>query len=348
MSLPVSPAQIVEESRLPLLQVPPTWKRRPLGEVAQIVNGFAFKSAAFVANGGKPLIRIRDIFNDETEVGYVGDYEERYLVRPDDLLVGMDGDFRCARWRGSEALLNQRVCKVVPDAKLLNMEFLTHVLPAYLQAIHDATSSTTVTHLSSRDIALIPIPVPPLTDQEHLAELFRTAVAKEESSTKHIEAARRAIQVFGDAVLASATSGRLTAEWRDQHQPEPMAVTSSSGPVPRLVETPSEWTWCRLSDIAEIKGGVQKGAKLDPNEPMREVPYLRVANVQRGWLDLSEMKNIVATERRITELRLQPGDVLFNEGGDRDKLGRGWVWDGQIEECIHQNHVFRARLRNSA
>ena len=34
---------------------------------------------------------------------------------------------------------------------------------------------------------------------------------------------------------------------------------------------------------------------------------------------------------------------MFNEGGDRDKLGRGWVWGGEIEECIHQNHVFRAR-----
>ena len=42
---------------------------------------------------------------------------------------------------------------------------------------------------------------------------------------------------------------------------------------------------------------------------------------------------------------MQPGDILFNEGGDRDKLGRGWVWGGQIEDCIHQNHVFRARLR---
>lgn len=47
---------------------------------------------------------------------------------------------------------------------------------------------------------------------------------------------------------------------------------------------------------------------------------------------------------RAKALKLEPGDILFNEGGDRDKLGRGWVWQGQIEECIHQNHVFRARL----
>jgi len=74
------------------------------------------------------------------------------------------------------------------------------------------------------------------------------------------------------------------------------------------------------------------------------VPYLRVANVQRGFLDLTEVKLIEATPEQIEGLRLQVGDVLFNEGGDRDKLGRGWIWNGELPECIHQNHVFRARV----
>jgi type I restriction enzyme S subunit len=61
-------------------------------------------------------------------------------------------------------------------------------------------------------------------------------------------------------------------------------------------------------------------------------------------LDLREIKTIPATSEEIEELQLAPGDILFNEGGDRDKLGRGWVWNGEIPICIHQNHVFRARL----
>jgi len=76
----------------------------------------------------------------------------------------------------------------------------------------------------------------------------------------------------------------------------------------------------------------------------RVIPYLRVANVQRGNLDLSQIKTIEAAEIDVSELRLQPGDILFTEGGDRDKLGRGWIWEGQLAECIHQNHVFRGRL----
>jgi type I restriction enzyme S subunit len=74
------------------------------------------------------------------------------------------------------------------------------------------------------------------------------------------------------------------------------------------------------------------------------VAYLRVANVQRGYLDLSQIKTISALDTTIEDLRLEYGDVLFNEGGDRDKLGRGWVWRAEILECIHQNHVFRARV----
>jgi type I restriction enzyme S subunit len=75
-----------------------------------------------------------------------------------------------------------------------------------------------------------------------------------------------------------------------------------------------------------------------------EVPYLRVANVQRGFLDLSGVTTIRVPPEKAEALALRPGDVLFNEGGDRDKLGRGWVWSGEIDGCIHQNHVFRARL----
>ncbi len=76
------------------------------------------------------------------------------------------------------------------------------------------------------------------------------------------------------------------------------------------------------------------------------MPYLRVANVQEGFLDTSLVKTISASQETIEKLRLQKGDILLNEGCDRDKLGRGWVWNNEIKLCIHQNHVFRARLFN--
>jgi type I restriction enzyme, S subunit len=106
--------------------------------------------------------------------------------------------------------------------------------------------------------------------------------------------------------------------------------------------------WRTLGEIAEVVGGVTKDAKRQSDPSFVEVPYLRVANVQRGYLDLSSIATIRVPPAIAEKLRLKPGDILLNEGGDRDKLGRGWVWQGQIDGCIHQNHVFRARLLTDA
>ena len=92
-------------------------------------------------------------------------------------------------------------------------------------------------------------------------------------------------------------------------------------------------------------GGITKDASKQGDPSFVEVPYLRVANVQRGRLDLRTIARIRVPPAKLEQLRLEPGDVLLNEGGDRDKLGRGWVWAGEIEDCITQNHVFRARPR---
>ena len=126
--------------------------------------------------------------------------------------------------------------------------------------------------------------------------------------------------------------------WKAKYvEPEPPKI-------PDLAPLPTGWCWSSLRDIAELKGGITKDTKRAGEAKSLEVPYLRVANVQRGYLDLSEVKTISASEQEIKELVLQRGDILFNEGGDRDKLGRGWIWQEEIAQCIHQNHVFRARL----
>lgn len=101
-----------------------------------------------------------------------------------------------------------------------------------------------------------------------------------------------------------------------------------------------------LSDIAQIIGGITKGRDLSGTETI-ELPYLRVANVQNGYLDLSEIKTIKLRVDEKERYLLKPGDVLYTEGGDRDKLGRGTVWRGEIKDCVHQNHVFKARVDQS-
>jgi type I restriction enzyme S subunit len=114
--------------------------------------------------------------------------------------------------------------------------------------------------------------------------------------------------------------------------------------VDLLPELPPSWIWASLKQLAQVVTGITKDSKRQVDPSFVEVPYLRVANVQRGFLDLRDVATIRVPPDKATLLELKPGDILFTEGGDRDKLGRGWVWEGQIDNCIHQNHIFRARL----
>lgn len=97
-----------------------------------------------------------------------------------------------------------------------------------------------------------------------------------------------------------------------------------------------------LGEVAAVSSGITKGRKV--KEAVREVPYMAVANVQAGSLDLTGVKTIAATEAEISKYELREGDLLLTEGGDPDKLGRGTVWRGELPLALHQNHIFRVRL----
>ncbi|WP_396912331.1 restriction endonuclease subunit S [Mycolicibacterium sp.] len=99
-----------------------------------------------------------------------------------------------------------------------------------------------------------------------------------------------------------------------------------------------------LGEIADIASGLTKGRRLNPTASTRSVPYMAVVNVQDRRLDLSTVKMIDATPAEIDKFALKEGDLLLTEGGDPDKLGRGTVWQGEIPEAIHQNHIFRVRV----
>jgi type I restriction enzyme S subunit len=106
-------------------------------------------------------------------------------------------------------------------------------------------------------------------------------------------------------------------------------------------EVPEHWDKVKLKYVARVQGGVTKGRNLDGETV--ELPYLRVANVQDGYIDTSDIATIEVKKEEVNRYILKEGDVLLTEGGDFDKLGRGAVWNGEIELCLHQNHIFAVR-----
>ena len=112
-------------------------------------------------------------------------------------------------------------------------------------------------------------------------------------------------------------------------------------------EIPKEWRKTQLRHCATIKSGITLGKSYRKDTVLIERPYLRVTNVQGGYVDLNDLATIEVTPDEDLKYRLHSGDVLMTEGGDRDKLGRGCVWHGEIEPCLHQNHVFAVQTNET-
>ncbi len=272
-----------------------------------------------------------------------------YRLEPGDLLLseasGSPGEVgKPALWNGEiedcgfqNTLI--RVRSRGPEPRYL-MHYFRH--QALSGRFADRSRGVGIHHLGRAALSAWPIPVPPLEEQSRIVDILEDHLSRLDAGSVALRANVDRLSVFADAFVRAELTGRSARGLR-----QGPSLTSSGVDDGDLSPLPVDWVWVRLGDLADVVGGVTKDAKRQGDPSFVEVPYLRVANVQRGRLDLSTVTTIRVPPQKAHMLRLLPGDVLLNEGGDRDKLGRGWVWEGQIADCIHQNHVFRARVRDS-
>jgi len=106
---------------------------------------------------------------------------------------------------------------------------------------------------------------------------------------------------------------------------------------------PEHWAVAAFDEVAVVIGGVTKGRDLRGKQ-VEVCPYLSVANVQRGYFELESLKSIEISHDELPKYLVHQGDLLITEGGDWDKVGRTAIWRGGVENCLHQNHVFKARV----
>lgn len=167
--------------------------------------------------------------------------------------------------------------------------------------------------------------LPPLPEQMAIAQILKTVQRAKDSRHSELMLEReRKAALMEDLFSFGAEEQRKATE---------------RTPYGRV---PSEWPVRVLDDCAFIQTGVAKGRKFKTSDSV-SVPYLRVANVQNGYLNLEEMKEIEIRTSELPRYRLAKGDVVLTEGGDFDKLGRGFIWNGEYDPCVHQNHVFAVR-----
>jgi len=303
------------------------------------------------------------------------------LVPEGTVLVALYGSIGKLGITTRPSTTNQAIACALPDEQAFDHLYLFHYLRSKRHELGLQGAGVTQKNIYLSDIKAFESPVAPRVEQTRIVSKLEEMLSDLDAGVAELKAAQKKLAQYSQSLLKAAGEGTLTAEWRNKNTPtesgvqllqrilierrarweaKQLAKFEEQGKNPPkdwqkkypepvqpdttdLPELPDGWLWASLDMLGEIASGVAKGSKRDPDVAVREVPYLRVANVQRGFLDLSEVKTILATERDITDLTLKAGDILFNEGGDRDKLGRGWVWRDEVANCIHQNHVFRMR-----
>ncbi|NPW88789.1 restriction endonuclease subunit S [Pseudomonas aeruginosa] len=180
---------------------------------------------------------------------------------------------------------------------------------------HCGRQTTNISNLDVGRFQDLEIPLPPLPEQKRIAAILDKADAirrKRQQAIQFADDFLRAVflDIFGDPVT-----------------------------------NPKGWDEYVLKEIADIRSGVTKGKAVKPEDSVTR-PYMRVANVQDGYLDMADVQHITVSKRDAEKCLLLDGDILLTEGGDPDKLGRGHVWRDEVEGCLHQNHIFSVRIND--
>lgn len=361
MSFTANIDDVVAENRNYLLDKHPKWERVRLKEIATILNGYPFESGRFKKSGGTPLIRIRDILPGKTETFYEGEFDSAFLVKRGEILVGMDGDFHCEPWTGEQALLNQRVCKITPDESRYAKQFLRYVLPGYLRAINEQTPSVTVKHLSSRTIADIPLPLPPLPEQRRIVAEIEKQFTRLEAGVAALRRVQVNLKRYRAAVLKAACEGRLVpteaalarsprstkngppayetgeallarilTERRQNWQGRGQYKEPATPDTANLPPLPDGWTWASFDQVTTL---ITKGSSPNWqgfNYCDEGIVFVRSENVRWGTLDLDGVAHLPpAFNDKERKSILREGDVLLNLVGA--SIGRAAIATAEVD-----------------
>ena len=249
-------------------EIPNHWEIIKGKYCTKVICGLPFDSNKFTKEEGYiGLIRIRDISNNVTDMNYMGKYPKEALVHTGEILIGMDGDFNIEKWKGDDALLNQRVCKIV-DTKTVLSNYMYYLLPRPLKCINDVTYSTTVKHLSTFDIANLTLPLPPASEQQAIASYLDKrcdeidkAIAKQQKRIELLQELRQNIitnavtrGINPDAPLKDSGVewiGQVPEHWEIMKIKH--VVTTNSGSTPKNIKgkdtDEANIIWVRTTDL---------------------------------------------------------------------------------------------------
>lgn len=308
-----------------------SWKKVCVKDISKQLRGVSYakdQSSQQFLDGYVPLLRAHNIkdgrinFDDLVYVPKEFVSDNQYLLPNDIVIAASSGSINLVGKAGqfhneNKALSFGAFCKVLrPDTNKVHPKFFNYFFQtdSYKRKILNSAAGANINNIRNEHLDNLEFPLPPQEIQVQIASALAeadTLIQKRKEAIAKLDELVQSIfyEMFGD-----------------------------------LVRNSKNWTITGLESIADLSSGVTKGKKYkDPK--LLSVPYMRVANVQDRYIDLTDIKEIMVSTTDAERYRLYDRDVLLTEGGDPDKLGRGAVWKAEIENCIHQNHIFRVRVK---
>lgn len=296
--------------------IPSQWISKRIKHVAAMQSGEGITAETIDQSGTYPVYGGNGIRGFTAEKTHSGEF---VLVGRQGALCGnvhhVVGDF----WASEHAVVSALYAGDNPRWAAYILEFMN--LGQYSMAAAQPG-------LAVDKIQQLQLPVPPPDEQQAIADYLDTETARINTLVQEKE------ELIG--LLREARSNRISELISGDGLP------GSATGNPWAPHLPEGWQLKRLKHLAQVRSGLAKGKDTGSNTTV-ELPYLRVANVQEGRLDLREISTMPVEVDAVERFSLMEGDVLMNEGGDYDKVGRGAVWTGEISPCLHQNHVFAVR-----
>lgn len=324
-----------KDSGLPWLgEIPTHWDVRRNGRLFAQRNQTGFPELPILEVSLKTGVRVRD-FENSNRKQVMSDREKYKRARQGDIAYNM-----MRMWQGAvgtapvDGLVSPAyvVAKPLPETESRYYQYLFRT-GAYMDEVNKFSRGIVSdrNRLYWEDFKQMPSPCPPPEEQ---ATIVRFLDHADRRIRRYIRAKLQLITLLNErkqAIIHRAVTRGL----------DPHVKLKPSG-VEWLGDVPEHWDRLRLKNVARIQTGITLGKSYIGVE-LVDRPYLRVANVQAGHVNLSQIKTVSVPRNEIAGSELNAGDVLMTEGGDIDKLGRGCIWRGEIEGCLHQNHVFAVR-----
>ena len=287
---------------------------KPLKEIARITMGQSPESSSYNSNqDGLPFFQGNADFGEVYPQERVWCNDPKKVAQTDDILISVRAPIGALNYAKTKCCIGRGLAAITVN-NASERSYIFHLLKARNTELNSKGTGSTFKAIGKSVLEELQVPVISHEKQAYsmqLMDLTESIISRRKKEFKLLDDLIKArfVEMFGDMLI-----------------------------------NPRDWPEHRLDSLSDIVSGITKGRKVKTDE-LYEVPYMAVSNVKDGYIDWTTVKSIMATEKEIDQYRLMPGDVLMTEGGDPDKLGRGAIIHEPPKDCIHQNHIFRVRLK---